>query len=340
MQILKYPFSMLVIVFMLCFSFSAVSFAQNNAIDRIVTFGTSLSDAGNAFVILSDPASFDLSEDCGLGVPINKPPYDSLDIFLVPDGSYAKGGYHFSNGATWIEQLARGKGLSGNTLPALRDEGVAASNYAVGGARANDHECRFNLNNQLNAYLDSSPAISDNTLFVLEMGGNDIRDALVALSEGGDPIAVISAALANINAAIESLSIAGAKRFLVVNAPAIGETPAVRILDQIFPGSVFAANSLTDAFNAGLMAIYSGWAGVPGVDMRLLDFHTLLDNIITEPASFSITNVEDACITPNIPPFQCLNPDTYLFWDGTHPTKVVHGIMAQKAAEVLMAPAP
>jgi phospholipase/lecithinase/hemolysin len=40
-------------------------------------------------------------------------------------------------------------------------------------------------------------------------------------------------------------------------------------------------------------------------------------------------------VTPNIPPFDCKTPDDYLFWDGIHPTRVVHGIFAQEAAALL-----
>jgi outer membrane lipase/esterase len=43
----------------------------------------------------------------------------------------------------------------------------------------------------------------------------------------------------------------------------------------------------------------------------------------------------DACITPGIPPFTCKRPDTYLFWDGSHPTKAAHEIIAEAVAQLL-----
>ena len=68
--------------------------------DRMVVFGTSLSDPGNAYALTGW---------------LSRPPYDTLDSLLVPDAPYARGGHHFSNGATWVEQYARSIGLAGST---------------------------------------------------------------------------------------------------------------------------------------------------------------------------------------------------------------------------------
>ena len=68
--------------------FSAAFAADKAPFERIVVFGASLSDPGNAFVLLGTN---------------NTPPDWSMDMFLIPDRPYAKGGHHFSNGATWIE---------------------------------------------------------------------------------------------------------------------------------------------------------------------------------------------------------------------------------------------
>ena len=55
---------------------------------RLVVFGDSLSDPGNAYVLTG--ASL-------------VPPYTNL----IPEAPYARGGHHLTNGATWIEQLAK-----------------------------------------------------------------------------------------------------------------------------------------------------------------------------------------------------------------------------------------
>lgn len=73
--------------------------AGPHAIDRFVIFGGSLSDTGNAFVFLSDPAN----QACGARQSV--PPFDTLDDLLVPDGPYARGGHHFTDGATWAEEV-------------------------------------------------------------------------------------------------------------------------------------------------------------------------------------------------------------------------------------------
>jgi phospholipase/lecithinase/hemolysin len=311
---------------------SGESFANGKPFDRIVVFGGSLSDPGNAFVLLSDPAAFNFDQGCDLGTPANVPPYDALDEFLIPDGTYAKGGHHVSNGATWVEQLARGMGLSGTVRPALRSSGTEASNYAVGGARANAYPCRFNLSDQLKAYLNDFPITSDNTLVAIEMGGNDVRDILAGL----DPYDTMSGALTNIKNTILTLYGQGARKFLLLNVPGPGYTPAVQMIDALIPGSADLANDVAKVFNLQLKQMQVALNdNLLGIDVRILDLYQLLEDIIDNPQNFDIINTTDACVTPNVPPYSCKKPDTYVFWDGIHPTKTVHGIMAQEAATTL-----
>jgi phospholipase/lecithinase/hemolysin len=49
-----------------------------------------------------------------------------------------------------------------------------------------------------------------------------------------------------------------------------------------------------------------------------------------------LTNVEDACLTFGVVrnPF-CQTPNRYLFWDGIHPTRAGHAILADTAARAL-----
>ena len=90
--------------------------AEARAPHRFVVFGDSLSDPGNAFVLLRD---------------VEVPPFDSL----IPDAPYARGALHFSNGPTWVEQLSLLDHALPSAGPALFIP-LLFSNYAVGGARA------------------------------------------------------------------------------------------------------------------------------------------------------------------------------------------------------------
>lgn len=323
----------------ICLVLSLPALAEKKQFDRIVSFGTSLSDSGNAFVMLSDPTAFGFDDECSMGTPVNVPPYDHLDDYLVPDGSYARGGHHVTNGATWIEGLAKNIGLAGNAQPVFRSSGRKASNYAVGGARILDFPCRFNLIDQLEVFSADFPdRVSSRTLFVIEMGSNDIRDIMVSYDPGNPFPSIIdlNVALGGLEDTITMFYRKGARKFLLVNIPPIGETPAVSILEQIMPGAAYLANSLANYFNSELDAMLEKLNNdLEGADIRLLDIYALVYEIIDNPKAFNIVNTEDACVTPGIPPFTCKKPDTYLFWDGIHPTKAVHAIVAKRAKMTL-----
>ena len=140
--------------------------------ERLVVFGDSLSDPGNAFYLT--------------GIAL-KPPYSTLDPFLVPNAPYARGGNHFSNGKTWVERFAKKLDLEESAGPAFKGENedeLKMTNYAVGGARARDSGQNINLTSQLGLFLaDAQGQVSDRALYVLALGGNDVRDAVSALAQ-------------------------------------------------------------------------------------------------------------------------------------------------------------
>lgn len=88
---------------------------------------------------------------------------------------------------------------------------------------------------------------------------------------------------------------------------------------------------LTEQFNEGLYSL----PALSGVDVVTLDLFTKLRNFVATPSDFGFINVNTPCVTPNQPPFTCSKPDTYLFWDGIHPTKAAHAIIAQDAAQAI-----
>lgn len=306
-----------------------------SSFSRIVVFGTSLSDPGNA---------------TALGGEVNVPPDYLQDEFMVPNAPYARGGHHLTNGATWIEQLARPMGLAGSVRPAFRSQGKA-SNYAVAGTRAfddGDPRTSFKLVRQVDAFLDGlgeNNQVPSDWLIVMEMGSNDVRDAFVAALAGNSILAdtIFVGALTSIGENLGRLRARGATNFLIWNSvPNIGVTPAVRFLAadlQQRVGAnpalvVGAATGTAVNFSAQLENIAAGLEA-SGAHVKRFDVFPKVNALVAAPENFGLTNINDPCITPNIAPYKCQNPDEYLFWDGIHPTAAVHGILAQEAAGAL-----
>jgi phospholipase/lecithinase/hemolysin len=281
----------------------------------IVVFGTSLSDPGNAFALIGDAGT---------------PPDFNLNPFLIPSAPYAKGGHHFSNGATWIEQFARSVGLSASVRPALVDP--HATNYAVGGARAYNDGVNFNLTRQVDTFLAGNVA-SVQDLYVIEMGSNDIRDSFSVYAAGGNGGPILTQALGSIAANIQRLYVAGAREFLVWVPPNVALTPALRSLPPAAQGLASQLTQIFDSNLAGVLAQLS--ANLPGISLARLDAYQLLNAIVADPAAFNLRNVTMACVTPNVAPFTCHPADEFLFWDGIHPTKAGHAILADEAAKAV-----
>jgi len=304
---------------------TTVPTAAQPAYGRIVVFGTSLSDPGNAFALYG-----------GTNTPHD---YD-VDPLLVPNPTvpYVRGGHHFSNGATWVEQFARPLGLAGTVRPGFQASDTMATNFAVGGARAREVGVGVNLPAQVTTFLErTAGAAPADALYVIEMGGNDIRDAIGAYLTGGPDAAgaVLYDANVSIAASIQALYASGARAFLVWRPPNVALTPAIIRLDQSSPGAAFLASQLSQGFNAGLDTVVANLSALPGVRIVRLDAFQLLNDIVADKDAFGLTDVTSACITPDIAPFACQAPDDFLFWDGIHPTRAAHTIVAQQATQAL-----
>lgn len=302
---------------------ATVPTAAQQTYSRIVVFGTSLSDPGNAFA---------------LNGGTNTPPDYLVDPLLVPSAPYVRGGHHFSNGATWVEQFARARGLAGSVRPAFQDADTTATNFAVGAARARENGVNVNLPAQVATFLQRSGGVApSDALYVIEMGSNDIRDGIVAFSTGGPGAAgaILHEANVAIAASIQALYASGAREFLVWRPPNVALTPAILRLDQVSPGAAFLASQLTLGFNTGLDGVVAQLSALPGIRIRRLDAFRLLNDIVADKAAFGLSDVVSACITPDIAPFACETPDDFLFWDGIHPSRAAHTITAQEAALAL-----
>lgn len=282
-----------------------------------VVFGDSLSDSGNAFVLLRK---------------LEVPPFDSL----IPDAPYARGALHFSNGPTWIEQLSLLEHALPSAGPALLVPKVF-SNYAVGGARARK-DGPADLSAQVTLFLTvfkhDAPA---KALYVLWVGGDDVRDALEALAGDRTGMAsqiIVDEAVKFISDNVVKLYKAGARRFLVLNVPDIGLTPAVRLLgDSDVQG---AARFYSSYFNGRLQDALDQLIEMSGVEIVRLDVFALLDDVVKNPGAVGLTDVQDPCIALNTRVnAYCAKPGQFLFWDGIHPTVAGHRIVARAAKAAL-----
>lgn len=289
--------------------------AAQTSIGSLVVFGDSLSDPGNLFALTQTN---------------NVPPSYDVDAVLVPAAAYAVGGHHLSNGPTWIEDLARSRALARYAGAAWRSSASPAANYAVAGARARNEGAPIpSFPVQVGRFLqDNGGGAASTPLYVVEFGGNDIRDALMS----GD-LTIIGQTVTSISDSIETLYGAGARRFLVLNVPNVGLIPSVRAFG---PAAAAFATQLTQQFNGGLAVALANLQSQHS-DLQILQFslYDAINAIYGNPSAFGLTEVNAPCITPNVAPYKCTDPDAYLFWDGIHPTKAVHAIIGQQVGAAL-----
>jgi phospholipase/lecithinase/hemolysin len=256
----------------------------------------------------------------------------------------------FTNGPVAVQLLAQSLGLNADPslwLTGFKDPAglfggpsfVPGTNYAVGGATSAAGTdivpgVNINLPSQVSAYSAFVSGHADpNALYVVMIGGNDVRDA--ALGPSGSADAAITAGVKAEEAAISTLSGEGAKHFLVVNVPNVGLIPEFA---QDTPTKAAFATTLSQQYDEGLAAGLAGLdlgAGATLTDFDLYDFNA---SILADAHALGFTNTTDPCfsMTPfsaAITPGSGCSPDnkvidTFLFWDDIHPTAPVQALWA------------
>jgi phospholipase/lecithinase/hemolysin len=221
---------------------------------------------------------------------------------------------HFSNGPVWVEYLA-GPGQLNVPLFDMAFGGATTGydNPAAGLAYTG-------LNWQVDYYLANfSSQISSSTLVTVWAGAND-------LFQGRG----FGSAADNVELALQKLLSAGFENFLVMGLPNIGATPQFKGT-PLEPG----ATAWSQAFNASLAADLAGLqVANPGDHFYTLNTYALLNNAIANPGMYGFDNVTGTWL--NRPDG---DTDTYLFWDGVHPTTEAHLMIANYARVAVPEPA-
>ena len=314
-----------VVVFAL-FAMGLVAGATAQKIGKIAFFGDSLTDAGNNFIITGQTTS--------IPFPLGPAAF-----------SYDIGGHQYSNGQVWSQELANGLGLPLSGLPRFQSHnGDLFSNYAVGEARSRSNAPafpEFNLTQQVLNFIDDyNGTVPPNTLIAIWIGANDLEDALDALKtdpSGGTSEVILQQATAAVLENLQSLYQHGARMFLVANIPDLSKTPYVRFLGLTDPTIPPIASQMTNEFNTALESVASGFSASPGLQyFRLFDANALLDLVISAPGKYHLLDAIDRCTVPLVKSNAiCSMPDSYLFWDATHPTTAGHRLIEGAVFDLL-----
>lgn len=300
-------------IFAFCFITAALLLSTIPAIatDRIAVFGDSLSDTGNAFVLTGT---------------VSTRPYNANNI---PDSPYPIGGLNFSNGHIWVREVGR-------VLNKVQDVSAALSapqafnNYAFGGARARDGVSPVpSLTQQVSMYIASRDNAYNTRQFII-IGGNDVRDAIGAYLNGSPAIAsqIIVEAITAISDNIQSLAACGAQDFLVGNVPDLGKVPAVT---EFGPLASILASTITAQFNDALEVTLAELESALDLHITRLDLFNFINTVVNDPDAYGLINVSDSCLMPAVQEDAiCEHPDSYLFWDGIHPTRIGHHLIAEE----------
>ncbi len=267
-----------------------------NARAEVYVFGDSLSETGNF--------------------------YAATGGTLPPSPLYFNG--RFSNGNAWVEYFA-----AAVREPVPTPSLLGGTNFAFNGARAAGASPYGTpaLTEQVSSFLLAGGGTANpNDIFVVWAGANDI---FFGASSGEADF--IPQAIAGIKSSIEALYSAGARKFVVLDLPALGQTPFF----NTNPYLSIQLDGATSSFNLGIASLTRSLRKeLPQARIADVKVSGLFQLITRAPRFFGLRNVSesstifDPVTGIGYSPTPGADPNRYLFWDSVHPTAQGHKIIA------------
>lgn len=293
-----------------CLSLFLFSVASAQAFSELIIFGDSLEDTGN-FASLG-------------GSPL-PPPFFMNRI---------------TNGPVAADVLAEGLGLT--AAPSLHFSGAAAGkNYAVAAARAHTAGL-IDLTTQVGAFLlNHGGTAPPDALYLVGIGGNDVRDARDAPNNATARRIIESAAdMTAMN--LERLTAAGARNIMVLNLPDVGAIPETALIADMTGDKALIKKTMkkTRRFNRKLARRLKKLERALGIDFIEFDTFAFFNNILAHPAAFGLNNTTDACFSSVTFTFHpdChfgASFDQFAYFDEIHPTGRVHMLWGKALLETV-----
>ena len=276
--------------------FSAGSALAASPYSSIYSFGDSLSDAGNAYI---------------------------LDGGTDPLPPYSSG--RFTNGNVWVQDLSRMLGL-GAVTPSLH----GGNDFAVGGATSIELQAEIADFAAVHGFKAPSSG-----LYTLSIGGNDIFAVLSAFGSGKisltQAFAEVSQDAAEASAATGELFVLGARRLVWFDVPDLGVTPRYNTNLSMRAYASFFALLFDQDMASDLKPVEA--AGLKVFDLNT--YSGIDEFVVNPPIGFNVTSPCWTGNDTGGPGRLCSNPNEYLFWDSGHPTAEGHLLVAEDACNAI-----
>ncbi|WFD18825.1 hypothetical protein MCAP1_001036 [Malassezia caprae] len=273
---------------------------------RVVVFGDSLVDNGNGTYLLTNKT-------------------------WPADPAFFNG--RFSNGPTWVEQLA--SKLHVSHVDVLAYGGATTNNSVAQGYSGYNSDVRVpDVRHQVTKYLERMDGHLDpGAIYIVSGGSNDV---FFGSQKTLDILGLAEKSVRTLQREAERLVEHGARLIVFPLLTDVTKTPSETQYDNFIDvagGAVF-----TNHFNTRLRA--AARALRHHVEVKVVDLFGIERYLFKHAKQYGLENTHDACLKGTTKPevkagvkrSVCAKPDTHFFWDIYHPTARAHELIADFVA--------